>query len=199
MKLKFLSAEFTLEELAEGAPFLKKLFVDVLHYHRTPKDAAVCVLEKFIFVRFDKTHSWVFYMDEVKDEAELTCICEAYKTPRQSTVIYSQEDKWFCWAPQSGHKPLGLCYNEKDQIYVEHWPEGKSGVMTVSWFKNGELRQRDYRDFKQGNFVGYYGCILKRADQEYDSEIIDFLYHDDKGAHLLQKRTVGDLRKKFNY
>ena len=83
MKLKFLSAEFTLEELAEGAPFLKNSLIDVLHYHRTPKDAAVCVLEKFIFVRFDKTHSWVFYMDEVKDEAELTCICEAYKTPWQ--------------------------------------------------------------------------------------------------------------------
>ena len=200
MKLKFLSAEFTLEELAEGAPFLKKLFVDVLHYHRTPEEADVNVVEKFIFVTFDKRHSWVFYMDEVKDEAELTCVCENYKEPFGSTLIYQQtEDRWLCWTPESGYKVLGMCYNEKQHVYVECWPEGKKGVVTVSWFKDGVLKQGDYRGCRSGNLVGYYGFILQRKDEDYGSSVVDFLYFDGKGPHLLVKRNFYDLKKRFDY
>lgn len=198
MKLKFLSAEFTLEELAEGAPFLKKLFVDVLHYHETPKEAAVKVLEKFIFVTFDEKHTWVFYMDEAKDEAELTCICEAYKQPQRSTIIY-QQDKWFCWTPKSGHQVLGVCCYVEENVYINHWPQGKTGVVTLSWFKNGDLRQADYRNVSQGNLVGYYGFVLHRKDEELDSPIVDFLYFDDKGPHMLQKKDLSELRERFNY
>lgn len=198
MKLKFLSAEFTLEELAEGAPFLKKLFVDVLHYHKTPKEATVRVSEKFIFVTFDAKHTWVFYMDEAKDEAELTCICEDYKQPQGSTIIYKQE-QWFCWTPKSKHKVLGICSYEEENVYVNYWPSGKTGVVTLSWFKRGELRQADYLDVKQGNIVGYYGFVLRRKGTELGCPIVDFLYFDDKGPHMLQKKDLSELRERFNY